>query len=446
MQGLRLRSKPWVKVRDGRNGQGGRGSNGGHGGGSGNVHHEGGGGGGGGGGNANGGGDDTTSTAVTSTQEETTTAAVAATTAQSVSAVETSTQATSTETTSTTKAQSTDSTAVSTVASATETAQTTSTAPASSETSSTESSIAESGTASSQAAPVGLVSTTATKGASETSTGAISVLSATSSASPTSSSSSGSSSKSDSSSHAGVIAGVIVVLFALLAIGFILYRLRRTGPMQRVLAPFHKEMDSQTRPYQNMEESGVGMAPNVTNETLVGINTMRDTGTASSPPKSGIRAEGKPSGNHLTLDTEYLGPATARSVSPVSPVSDLAPEVSPISPASTNFNNLPLQRPLISSNAPEPHRAVSMAASEARITLSSIDGQSAAKGQPGKYTATTDGYQPGFHIKQTASHGDVKIFIARSEAQFLFDFLPSPTAMLFLMLFCVALRELLWVS
>lgn len=146
-----------------------------------------------------------------------------------------------------------------------------------------------------------------------------------------------------------------------------MYRFRRTTPMQRILAPFHNRRDMQIRPYQNMEKSHVGMAPDMTGETLVGVNTMREAGTSGSLPNNSTRAVGTGVKSHLTLDAGYLGPATSEPVSPVSTVSGLAPEVSPISPAFPWSNDPPLQHPLRSSTVQAPHMAVSMAGSEARI-------------------------------------------------------------------------------
>lgn len=134
--------------------------------------------------------------------------------------------------------------------------------------------------------------------------------------------------------------------------------------MQRILAPFLKNT---TGPYQNMEKPDGGMAPNMTGGTLVGIKPIRATGPAGSLPKNNVGAGGINVANHLTLDTEYLGPAPMRPVSPVSPASDLAPEVSPVSSASRRSNSVPPQQNFTASNTPGSHRVISMTGSEARI-------------------------------------------------------------------------------
>lgn len=151
------------------------------------------------------------------------------------------------------------------------------------------------------------------------------------------------------------------------------------------MAPFKKSTDMQNRPYQDMEKSRAGMAPNMTGETLVNVNTMRKKAPSSSLPTGTVRAGGISAGSHLIVDTEYLGPAAANSVSPVSSVSDLGPEVSPVSSASTRSNTFPTQQPLTMSQTLGTHRAVSMAGSEARIVSIPPRSSRALKGgvQPG---------------------------------------------------------------
>lgn len=141
----------------------------------------------------------------------------------------------------------------------------------------------------------------------------------------------------------------------------------------------------QNRPYQDMQKPRAGIAPNMTGETLVDFNTMRKTAPSSSLPTGSIRAGGISAGSHLIIDTEYLGPAAANSVSPVSSVSDLGLEVSPVSSASTSFNTFPTQQPFTMSQTLGTHRAVSMAGSEARIVSIPPRSSRALKGwlQPG---------------------------------------------------------------
>lgn len=141
----------------------------------------------------------------------------------------------------------------------------------------------------------------------------------------------------------------------------------------------------QNRPYQDMEKSRAGMASNMTGETLVDVNTMRKTAPSSSLPTGSIRAGGISAGGHLIVDTEYIGPAAANSVSPVSSVSDLGPEVSPVSSASTRSNAFPTQQTSTMSQTLGNHRAVSMAGSEARIVSIPPRSSRALKGgtQPG---------------------------------------------------------------
>lgn len=157
-----------------------------------------------------------------------------------------------------------------------------------------------------------------------------------------------------------------------------------------MMAPFQRNSDTQNRPYQDMEKSRVGMPPDLTSETLVGISNTREMAPNSSMTKvstrdGGIRAEG-----HLIVDTEYLGPAATSSVSPVSSVSDLGPEVSPVSSISTASNILHTQQPLVMSNTLGRHRAVSMAGSEARIVII-----------PARSTRTSAGGVPPGQSRQT---------------------------------------------
>lgn len=152
-----------------------------------------------------------------------------------------------------------------------------------------------------------------------------------------------------------------------------------------MIASFQKNTDMQNRPYQDIEKSHAGMAPNMTSETLLDVTTIRDTPPSSSQPIGSTRAGGCSAGSHLIVDTEYLGPAAASSVSPVSPVSDLGPEVSPVSSASTRSHTFPTQQPFTMSKTLGSHRAVSMAGSEARIVSIPPRPSRALKGgiQPG---------------------------------------------------------------
>lgn len=195
--------------------------------------------------------------------------------------------------------------------------------------------------------------------------------------------------------------------------------------MQRILRPLHKDRDMQIRPYQKMEKTDVGMAPNMTGETLVGVNTMRDTGPSSRLPKDSIGAVGQNARTRLALDTEYLGPAAARSVSPVSTNSELAPEVSPISPASTRPNMLPVQKPVIISTAPGTHRAVSMAGSEARIV--SIPPRSSRALTAGFPPGSFGQRRPGFSRNLTGDAGSGGAWRpARQETPGSAEFRPPP--------------------
>lgn len=160
---------------------------------------------------------------------------------------------------------------------------------------------------------------------------------------------------------------VVVGLFSCVALGFIVYKFRKTRPIQRMITPFQRSSDRQNRPYQDMNKPSVGMPPDMTGETLVGIDNMREIAPNSSLPTSSTRAGGISAGGHLIIDAEYLGPAVTDSVSPVSSVGDLGPEVSPVSSISTTSNIVHTQQPLVMSTTLRRHRAVSMAGSAARI-------------------------------------------------------------------------------
>lgn len=227
----------------------------------------------------------------------------------------------------------------------------------------------------------------------------------------------------------------LVVLVALFAIGFLMYRFRRKPFMARILAPFRHETDEEpdpTGPYQNIEKSAApGMThPNMTGETLVGVSTMRAKGPNSWGPGSAAAAVAPAAANYhhqnlaqarnrdekyenpraspLTVNTRNLTPATDDSaISPMSTPShhrhpaaataataDISPmTASPVYRPSSRTSPFHTLSPPPIASPPEPGTAIKVAGSEARIvripprssraTVSSIGSSSGASRRPG---------------------------------------------------------------